>query len=120
MIFARLEEGFTLIEILVVIAIIGILTTVALPTYQKFIISTHRSACLAEAKGYSNDVFYMLNGSDETIFPNAPITKACQSITDATGWTLETQEKIIAVAKSPSNVRIECDVPNGTPCLVVP
>ena len=50
----------------------------------------------------------------------APTVSACQSITDTSGWTLETYQKIEAVTKSPSNSRIECDIPNGTPCVVLP
>ena len=114
-------SGFTLIEIAIVIAIIAILVAVAVPNYQQYVKRTKQSACLQEAKHYSNEVFYILNDeSDPSAVPVAPVIIACQSITDATNWTLETQQEIIAIAKPPSNARIECDIPNGAPCRILP
>lgn len=121
MIYKQSQQlGFTLIELMIVIAIIGMLVAVALPSYQGYVGEAQRNACLSEAKGYSNHTFYMLNDQDEDTNPVASTPSACQSITDATGWTLETQQKIIAIAKSPSNARIECDIPNGSPCKILP
>ncbi|CAM3536170.1 hypothetical protein GCM10016272_11330 [Psychrobacter glaciei] len=113
--------GFTLIEILIVTAIVGIIIAIAVPNYQQYIKEARKSACLSEAKNYSNNVFYILNDeSDTSAVPVAPVITACQSITNATGWTLDTWGIIEATAKSPSNARIECDVPNGTPCRILP
>ena len=120
MISHQLQKGFTLIEIMMVVAIISILATVIFPTYKEYGAKAKDSACLSEAKNYSNKVFYELNDQDDSTSPVGLILSACESITDATGWTLSTQKKIVAIAKSPSNVRIECDIPNGSPCRVVP
>lgn len=120
MISQQTKSGFTLIEIIFVVAIISILASIAVPIYQQNIKSAQRSACLSEAKGYSNNVFYVINSQDNGVTPIAPNISACQTITDATGWKLQTQKKIMATAKSPSNARIECDLPNGSPCRVLP
>lgn len=114
------KNGFTVIEAMIITLIIGILASIVLPSYQQYVRNTQRSSCLSEAKNYSNRVFYELNDQNYSLPPVAPIVGACQSITDATGWTLETQQKIIAIAKPPSNARIECDLPNGSPCRVLP
>lgn len=114
------QDGYTLVEIMIVIVIIGLIAAIAIPSYQQYIIKTRDAACLYEVKAYSNEVFYILTEQENSNFPMSPILRSCASITDASSWTTGDMNKVIAIAKPPSNARIECDIPNGTPCKIVP
>ena len=116
----QIHKGFTLIELMIVVAIISILAAIAIPAYHSYVSEAQSKACLSEAKSYSIQVYLTINDPDASILPIAPTVSACDSITDATDWTLDTQQKIIAISKPPSNTRIECDIPNGTPCIILP
>lgn len=114
------NKGFTLIELMIVITIIGILVSIAIPVYYQQTYKAATSACLYEVKSYSNLVYIQLNEPDARSVAINSSPQSCLSITDAKGWTVQTQQKIVAIAKSPSNVSIECDIPNGSPCRVLP
>ena len=114
------QSGFTLIEMMIMVVIIGILAAIMIPSYHRFLINASRGACLSEAKAYSNNVFYLINDQDDNTRPTTPTPSACVSITDASNWSTDDMDKVIAIAKPPSNAHIECDIPNGTPCKIVP
>jgi len=114
------QAGFTLIELMIVVAIIGILAAIAIPSYTLFTDKAKDNACLGEAKAYSNQVYLALNDQEAASMPEAPQLNSCLNITDATGWTVATQQTITARSKSTAASTIQCDISNDNPCKVLP
>ena len=52
----QIEKGFTLIELMIVVAIIGILAAVALPAYQDYTIRAKVSELILQASGFRTSI----------------------------------------------------------------
>lgn len=50
----KIQQGFTLIELMITVAIIGILASVALPSYQQYVIRANRSAAQSQMMDIAN------------------------------------------------------------------
>lgn len=74
----RLEQGFTLIELMIVVAIIGILAAIAMPAYQDYTKRAHvtEGMALAEKAKMSVSEFYATNGQWPTSNESAGLPDA--------------------------------------------
>jgi len=52
----KVQNGFTLIELMIVVAIIGILASVSLPLYSNYSSRSHAAAAIAELSGEKTSV----------------------------------------------------------------
>ena len=80
---ARRSGGFTLIELMIVVAIIAILTAIAYPSYINYITKTHRVAaegCLSESANFM-ERYYTTN----LTYKNATLPQFDCATTQQTG-----------------------------------
>lgn len=77
----RGARGFTLTELAITVAIIAILSAIALPAYNSHRRTSADNACLAEMKAYANVSLAELRNGDT---PAGPPARACAAADTAT------------------------------------
>lgn len=108
------KSGLALIELIVVIAIIGILVLISIPAYQNYLKKANDAACLFEMKNYAY-LYVSERIAENPNISSLPLASSLKHCTFSTPNNL-LADTLIATVPSGSGKIITCDVKEKVEC----
>ncbi|HID7665276.1 TPA: pilin [Neisseria meningitidis] len=104
-----LQKGFTLIELMIVIAIVGILAAVALPAYQDYTARAQVSEAILLAEGQKSAVteYYLNHGEWPANNSSAGVASVSTDIKGKYVQSVEVKNGVVTATMASSNVNNE-------------
>ncbi|HEZ6175654.1 TPA: pilin [Neisseria meningitidis] len=104
-----LQKGFTLIELMIVIAIVGILAAVALPAYQDYTARAQVSEAILLAEGQKSAVteYYLNHGIWPANNSDAGVASSASDIKGKYVQSVEVKNGVVTATMASSNVNNE-------------
>ncbi len=105
----KTEKGFSLVELMIVVAIIGILVAIALPVYTNYTTRAANRACIAEGKAYTTNLLIQVTNNETVVQP--PLV-SCSAVVPNT--ISSSTASIAFTPRTPGSGTVNCTVASTT------